>query len=249
MMATTVTTRTARPVLLCLCAATALSACSRIADVGRPPELTPMSGSTEHFAMSAGPAIPDRLDVRADRASLWTGERGSLLGDRRAGRRGDILTVVIAIDERAEISNSSSRSRSAGENLGVDSLLGLDDVVPLPGEGTWDDAAGLSSSSDFSGDGAIRRRERLTLQVAATVVEVMPNGALRIEGTQEVRINNEVRVLLVSGFVRPEDVTRQNQITYDKIASARISYGGRGQITDVQQPRYGQQIADIVLPF
>jgi flagellar L-ring protein FlgH len=72
---------------------------------------------------------------------------------------------------------------------------------------------------------------------------------LRIQGSQEVRVNFEIRELLVSGFVRPEDISRQNEITYDKIASARISYGGRGQISDVQQPRYGQQVIDRVLPF
>jgi flagellar L-ring protein precursor FlgH len=81
------------------------------------------------------------------------------------------------------------------------------------------------------------------------VTSVLDNGILRIEGSQEVRVNFEIRELLVTGYVRPEDVSRQNEVTYDKIASARISYGGRGQITDVQQPRYGQQITDILLPF
>ena len=95
----------------------------------------------------------------------------------------------------------------------------------------------------------MQRREKLTLRVAATVVEVLQNGVLKIQGSQEVRVNFELRELLVTGYVRPEDITRQNEITYDKIAAARISYGGRGQITDVQQPRYGQQVADIVLPF
>lgn len=95
----------------------------------------------------------------------------------------------------------------------------------------------------------MQRREKLTLRVAATVVEVLQNGVLKVQGSQEVRVNFELRELLVTGYVRPEDITRQNEITYDKIASARISYGGRGQITDVQQPRYGQQIADIFLPF
>jgi len=106
-----------------------------------------------------------------------------------------------------------------------------------------------NSSSSFNGDGSVQRNEQLELKVAATVTRVMPNGVLAIEGLQEVRVNFELRELLVSGFVRPEDITRQNEITYDKIASARISYGGRGQISDMQQPRYGQQAADIVLPF
>ena len=239
----------ARPILVVCAGLAALAGCGRLSDVGKTPELTTVSGGNEHFAISAGPALPERLGERPAIASLWTGGPSSLLGDRRAAERGDILTVVIEIDDRAEFSNSSSRSRSAGESMGIDNLFGLPQSRTLPGGATLNEAVDLGSTSDFAGDGAIRRRERLTLQVAATVVEVMPNGALRIEGTQEVRINNEVRVLLVTGFVRPEDITRQNQITYEKIASARISYGGRGQITDVQQPRIGQQIADIVLPF
>ena len=110
-------------------------------------------------------------------------------------------------------------------------------------------AVSTTSKSGSSGDGSVSRNEKLTLRVAATVVEKLPNGVLRIEGSQEVRVNFEIRELLVSGYVRPADISRKNEITYDKIASARISYGGRGQITDVQQPRYGQQIADIILPF
>ncbi|KIT14296.1 flagellar basal body L-ring protein FlgH [Jannaschia aquimarina] len=234
-----------------LIAALAVGGCSRLQQVGKAPDLTAVSGGNEHFAMTAGPALPATAELRADDASLWEAGRQSLLGDRRAGRRGDILTVVISIDERAEFANSSSRSRSGSESLSVTDLFGIPQRAAdaLPEGADLANAVDLNSSSDFGGDGAIRRKERLALRVAATVVEVLPNGVLRIEGTQEVRVNNEVRVLLVTGFVRPEDVTRLNEITYDKIASARISYGGRGQITDVQQPRYGQQVADILLPF
>ena len=112
-----------------------------------------------------------------------------------------------------------------------------------------DNACDSQSASTFSGDGSVRRKEKLTLRIAATITGVLPNGVLAIQGSQEVRVNFEIRELLVTGYVRPEDISRQNQITYDKIASARISYGGRGQISDAQQPRYGQQVADIILPF
>ena len=105
------------------------------------------------------------------------------------------------------------------------------------------------SSSTFKGAGSVSRKEKLTLRIAATVVEELPNGVLRVEGQQEVRVNFEMRELIVTGYVRPSDVSRQNEITYDKIAGARIAYGGRGQITDMQQPTYGQQVADIVMPF
>ena len=112
-----------------------------------------------------------------------------------------------------------------------------------------DDAVSINSTSRSDGDGSVRRNEKLTLRVAATVTEILPNGVLAISGSQEVRVNFELRELLVSGFVRPRGHSRRNEITYDKIASARVSYGGRGQISDMQQPRYGQQMLDIVLPF
>lgn len=186
-----------------------------------------------------------------DGASLWSGGRRSLLGDRRALQRGDILTVVIEIDEEAAISNSTERSRNGSESLSIPHLYGLPQRLnkKLPDGASMDNAVDLDSTSSSGGDGSVSRKEELTLRVAATVMEVLPNGVLSIQGTQEVRVNFELRELLVSGYVRPEDISRQNQITYDKIAAARISYGGRGQITDVQQPRIGQQVLDMVLPF
>lgn len=236
-------------ILICLLS---LPACERLSHVGRDPEFTPVEASYEVAAMASRP-LPARVEPRRrlDEASLWTGRRGSLLGDRRASRQGDILTVVIEIDEEAEISNSSERSRSGSESLGVPSLLGLPQRLDerLPDGATSADAVATSSTSASSGDGSVRRSESVALRVAATVVNLLPSGALQIQGSQEIRVNFEIRELVVTGFVRPEDITRQNEITYDKIAAARISYGGRGQISDMQQPRYGQQIADILLPF
>ncbi len=233
-------------------ATTALFACTSLEDVGKPPKFTPAVQSREHSAM-INPALP--LNIRettaVDRASLWSGTRASLLGDRRAVQPGDILTVVIEIDERAEISNASDRSRSGSENLGVPDFLGLPQSIDrrLPDGAASERLVGINSSSSSSGDGSVRRNEKLTLRVAATVVERLPNGVLAISGSQELRVNFELRELLVTGYVRPADISRQNEITYDKIASARVSYGGRGQITAVQQPRYGQQVLDAVLPF
>ncbi len=237
---------------LSFCAFLLLSACGRLDHLGRPPTLTEAEDSDEHAAMLyPGLPLTAEPDRTVDRASLWSGGRQSLLGDRRALQRGDILTVVIEIDEEAAISNRTSRSRSGSEGLRIPQLFGLPQRAneDLPEGASLDEAVSLSSDSSSSGDGTVRRQEELTLRVAATVTNVLPNGVLAIAGTQEVRVNFELRELLVSGYVRPEDISRQNEITYDKIASARISYGGRGQITDVQQPRYGQQILDMILPF
>lgn len=230
----------------------ALFGCARLDHVGRAPTFSETQESPEHYAM-LDPGIPVAAPsgVTTEQASLWEGGRASLFGDRRAASRGDILTVVIEIDDKAEISNSSSRSRNSDESLSVPQLLGIPQRTEeqFPVDFSLSDAVRLDSSSSSGGDGSVRRKEKLTLRVAATIVNLLPNGVLEIEGSQEVRVNFELRELLVTGFVRPEDISRQNEITYDKIASARISYGGRGQITDMQQPRLGQQVLDVILPF
>lgn len=223
-------------------------------EIGKTPELTPISASADRTAMTTY-GLPQSVrpvpHFPGASASLWTGDRGSLLGERRAMERGDILTVVIEIDDQAEISNSTDRSRSASQDLGVPQLFGIPQRIDraLPEGATLGGAVSVNSNSSSNGDGSVRRNEKLTLRVAATIIDVLPNGVLSVAGQQEVRVNFEVRELLVSGFVRPNDITRQNEITYDKIASARISYGGRGQITDVQQPRFGQQALETILPF
>lgn len=241
-----------RSILPLIAIAVLTTACSRVENIGKAPKLNPVEMGAEHQAMNAS-ALPQSIPPQGsvDRSSLWSGGRQSLLGDRRAQQSGDILTVVIEINDRAEFSNTSARARGASEEMGMPNLFGLPQSIDkdLPEGASLGKAVGLSSSSSFNGNGSVKRNEKLELRVAATVLGTLPNGVLQIQGTQEVRVNFELRELLVTGFVRPEDISRQNEIPYDKIASARISYGGRGQISDVQQPRYGQQVADIILPF
>jgi len=230
----------------------ALSACSDLADVGQPPGFSPLAPNLEHHALYNVP-LPEVTERRriVDTASLWSAGQRSLLGDRRASGPGDILTVVIEINDRAEISNSSARGRSGSQSMGVPQLFGLPQRIDnrLPTGASMAAAVELDSNSTFSGSGSVSRNERLTLRIATTIIERLPNGVVRIEGSQEVRVNNELRELIVTGYIRTEDISRRNEIAYDRIAGARISYGGRGQISQMQQPRYGQQIADIVLPF
>lgn len=238
--------------LLLLSALLALCACGRVGHLGQTPAITPARQSVEFIAMTEPPLnLPPDTGRPEAAASLWTGQPASLVADRRATMRGDILTVVIEIDDSAEISNSSERSRSAGDKVNIPALAGLpqrlDERLP---EGA--SSAGLvdaKSSSNYAGEGNISRSDKLTLRVAATVLDTLPNGVLQIEGSQEVRVNYELRELTVSGFVRPADISGRNEIAYDRIAGARISYGGRGQISDVQQPRYGQQVVDMLLPY
>ncbi|WP_412551258.1 flagellar basal body L-ring protein FlgH [Shimia sp. MIT910701] len=235
-----------------LLVALAVSGCGRTDHMGKAPSFTPTTNNQEHYAMM-NPPLPQQASVsrRSDTASLWSGNKASLLGDRRAASRGDILTVVIEVDEKAQIKNESERNRSGSDSLSLPALAGLPQRINerLPTGATTDPLVDISSDSKSSGDGSVKRSEKLTLRVAATVVDVLPNGVLAIEGSQELRVNYELRELLVSGFARSEDISRKNEITFDKIASARVSYGGRGQITDMQQPRWGQQVMDAVLPY
>lgn len=226
--------------------------CAQVDRATAPPKLTPVEDTLEHQAMIRPPLLLPKAPAEATSdASLWSSGRESLLGDRRARDRGDILTVVIEIDESGEIFSEYDRDRSASQNLAIPELFGVPQILerPLPGGSNLGNAVDLSSAAGSSGQGSVRRDEELLLRVAATVIDVLDTGALRIQGTQQVRVNNELRELLVTGYVRPEDVSRRNEVTYDKLAAARISYGGRGIISTVQTPRYGQAIADEVLPF
>ncbi|MEM7508259.1 MAG: flagellar basal body L-ring protein FlgH [Pseudomonadota bacterium] len=240
--------------------AIALAGCNRLEHIGQPPPMSPtgqiitdpLPTTPERVALATprqqAPILQPRREI-ATPASLWRSGPTSLFGDRRAQGRGDILTVVIEIDEEAEIENTTNRSRSANEDLSVTAFLGLPGLIADISSIDPENAAQVSSGSGSTGSGSVSREEEITLRVAATVVDVLPNGHFIIAGNQEVRVNFELRDLRVHGVIRPEDISRRNEITYDKIADARISYGGRGQITDLQQPRYGQQVADIILPF
>ncbi|MBL4807320.1 MAG: flagellar basal body L-ring protein FlgH [Rhodobacteraceae bacterium] len=242
--------------ILLMTMAFSLSGClDRLNNVGRAPAFTEMDAgvtadiSPQRAAMAAQQPVARREFY--EQGSLWRSGPTSLFGDRRAARLGDILTVIIDINDKAQLQNSTTRARSAGENVAIAELLGLPHLLESEffGEGNLDPAVQLNSSSSTDGSGTVRRNETIMLRIAATVVEVLPNGHLVVRGTQEVRVNYELRDLQVAGIIRPEDISRQNTISYDKMAGARILYGGRGQISDVQQPRYGQQIFEIIAPF
>ena len=233
----------------------ALSGClDRLAEVGRGPQLSAVDEgisaniASERAAMAVPP--PTQRRETYEQGSLWRSGPASLFGDRRAARQGDILTVIININDQANLQNSSNRTRGAGESMAIPNLIGLPETANgVAGRNITDPAVGLTSSSNTTGSGSIKRNEQIKLRVAATVVQVLPNGHLVVRGTQEVRVNGELRDLQVTGIIRPEDISRQNTITYDKMAGARIYYGGRGMISDVQDPRYGQQILEILAPF
>ena len=183
--------------------------------------------------------------------SLWRSGSRAFFRDQRAARIGDILTVLINVADSAKVNNSTKRRRANSESAGVNNLFGyesyLGKVFPDAVDNT--SLADLSSDGSSEGEGSVDRKETIDLTVAAVVTQVLPNGNLVIAGRQQVRVNYEVRDLLVSGIVRPEDISNTNTVQHTQIAEARISYGGEGQISDMQQPRYGQQLFDIIMPF
>jgi flagellar L-ring protein precursor FlgH len=185
--------------------------------------------------------------------SLWRQGSRTFFNDQRATRIGDILTVKVEIDDKAQLDNSTSRDRTATSDVGVTSLFGKEESLGrlLPPGGNFNPASlvGADASSNVAGTGTISRKEKIELTLAATIAQVLPNGNLVVAGRQEVRINGELRELTVAGVVRPEDIGADNSIRHDQLAEARISYGGRGTISTVQRPRWGQRVADAISPW
>ncbi len=234
---------------------TACGAADRLANIGSAPSMSPIENPAENRDMTGVKTVsmpmPPLEVVEKENNSLWASNRQTFFKDQRATQIGDILTVMIDIDDEAELENESERSRSASEGVGLNSALGLESQLTkvLPENVLGADLVDLDSTSRSRGSGSTEREEEVRMKLAATVTQILPNGNMVIQGRQEVRVNFEKRVLELAGVIRPEDVTVENSIPYEKIAEARISYGGKGQITDMQQPRYGQQVYDILFPF
>lgn len=249
-----------RTLLSGLSAFALLTGCAKIDEV-RNPQLSGMVLDGQTMPEAEVVRVPQPAPepyvplARADRASLWAPGSKGFFGDHRAERVGDILTVVIEIRDEAELTNASNRSRSNGTRLGAPTFLGYESKLDrvLPGINADDlptgDIVDLTSNDSFRGSGSIRREEEISLKVAAMIVQRLSNGNLVIAGRQEVRVNSELRELRVAGIIRPVDIEMSNTIPYDKIAEARISYGGKGQISRAQQPRYGSDALDVVLPY
>ncbi|MAH05068.1 MAG: flagellar basal body L-ring protein [Alphaproteobacteria bacterium] len=242
--------------IICIGIATfGLSACSavdRLANIGEAPSMTKIENPTTQsgYVPVSLPMPTPQPDVRQAN-SLWSGNKTGFFKDQRAGQVGDILTVMIEIDDEAEMDNTTSRSRSSSEDAGLNALLGYEQSLSriLPEAVNNENLVGMGADSTHAGTGSIDREEEITVKLAALITQELPNGNLVIQGRQEVRVNYEKRILELAGVIRREDINVDNSITYDKIAEARISYGGKGQITDMQQPRYGQQVFDVLFPF
>ncbi|WP_412103629.1 flagellar basal body L-ring protein FlgH [Stappia stellulata] len=232
-------------------AVTACGAADRLSNVGKAPALTAIQDptTTPGYRPVQMP-MPTPQAVHYNSNSLWRSGARAFFKDQRAARVGDILTVLVTISDKAEFDNQTARSRSGSNASGTGGAVGTAiNTLFLPAGTSSNNLVSAEGETSFQGSGKVDREEKLQTKVAAVVTQILPNGNMVIEGRQEVRVNFEVRELIVAGVVRPEDIAANNTIESEKIAEARIGYGGRGQITDVQQPRYGNQVLDIVLPF
>lgn len=228
-----------RTFLVLASCAVALSGCAVApSDIGREPRMSPvgsgLQANVDQFSAYSFPA-----PLRTSPQSLWDDNRANFFRDPRASRVGDVLTVTIAIDDKATLDNSSDRTAKST----------LSDGLTFSVAGKTTGQLDATSTSKYEGTGTIDRSEKIQLSVAAVVSGVLPDGNLIVSGSQEVRVNYEMRLLNIAGIVRPRDISKDNTIPYDKIAEARISYGGRGRSSEVQQPGWGQQIFDAIKPY
>jgi flagellar L-ring protein precursor FlgH len=230
--------------------ASGCSSIDRLSQIGEKPKLTAIENpTTQPGYRPVQMPMPKPEQVSYNANSLWRNGSRAFFKDQRAARVGDLLTVTVNITDKANLSNETQRSRTSKEDSGISDFVGSQTLGAqaqkiLPGRLLTAD-----STASTDGKGSVNRQEALQTSVAAVVTQVLPNGNLVVEGKQEIRVNFEIRELIVAGIVRPEDIQSDNTIDSSKIAQARIAYGGRGQITDVQQPRYGQQVMDVLLPF
>ncbi len=240
--------------LLLVLPALLLSGCgtlTRLSEVGQPPPMTPTANPTlDPTWRPVTMPMPNPQPAPTEPASLWRSGSRAFFKDTRAARVGDILTILVTINDNGTLKNASTANSNGSESMGIPNLFGLENAIPTMLSGVSSSALVNTNSTGASGGtGQIQRSEAMTLSLAGVVTQVLPNDNLVVVARQEVRVNSELMVLTVSGVVRPEDISSENTVADDRVAEERISYGGQGQLTDVQTPRWGQQLLNILLPF
>lgn len=244
--------------MLGLGALTVLSGCGntleRLSNVGQEPPLHSIENPTDqkNYKPVSWPMPEPEATGRPTANSLWQPGAKAFFRDQRARRVGDILTIKVVIADKAQIDNVTERTRDSTENVGAPNILGferklINDILPNGANAA--NLISVNGNSETTGDGRINRQERIETKVAAMVTQVLPNGNMVIKGKQQVRVNYESREIDIGGVIRPEDIKSDNTIDLAQVAEARVSYGGRGTLSDLQQPRVGSQILDIISPF
>lgn len=224
---------------------------TRLSEIGRPPEMTPSADPTReaNYRPITMP-MPAAVFATPQVGALWRSGSRAFFKDQRAAQVGDILTILVNITDTANMKNNTTATRNGSEALGLPNLFGFEATIPkLLAGATASNLVAASSTNTNNGTGEIKRNETVTLRLAGVITQLLPNGNLVVAARQEVRVNSELRQLQVTGVVRPQDIASDNTVIHDRMAEARIAYGGRGQLTDLQTARWGQQVLDVVAPF
>ncbi len=224
---------------------------SKLSEVGRPPAMDPTSDPTQEASYRPlTMPMPAQQFAPVQANSLWRNGSRAFFKDQRAANVGDIVTVLVNITDAADMKNASAATRNGNEAMGLPNLFGFETEIPHILAGAVPATlVTANSNNNNTGVGEIKRNETITVSLAGVVTQVLPNGNLVVAAHQQVRVNSELRELQVSGVIRPQDIASDNTVQHDRMAEARISYGGHGQLTDVQTPRWGTQVLDILLPF
>ena len=223
----------------------------RLSEVGNPPVMTPTADPTKDPTWRPLSMPMPAAQMAAPQANaLWRPGSRAFFKDQRAAQVGDIVTVTISTTDSADVENNTTTSRTANESMGMPNMFGLETQIPkLLAGATASSLVSTNSANGNTGQATLKRNETVALRLAGVITQVLPNGNLVVSASQELRVNSELRQLTVTGVVRPQDIASDNTVMHDRMAEARISYGGRGQITQLQTPRWGQQVLDILLPF
>ncbi|MEM9809906.1 MAG: flagellar basal body L-ring protein FlgH [Pseudomonadota bacterium] len=236
--------------VILLGSAFALGACGSLSELRHGPQLSEVANPEEQAeARLVRMPMPETGSRMSSPNSLWEANKRSFFRDQRARNVGDILTVLIDIEDNARLRNSTRQNRETDNEFGVGALFGLENTLESALPDGYAANADVEAESATSGEGEINRNEEISLRIAAVVTDRLPNGNFVIAGRQEVRVNSELRELRIAGVIRPEDISSLNSIEYFKIAEARIAYGGRGTISRMSTPKYGQRFYEFAVPF
>src|SRR5271156_5676793 len=220
-----------------------LAGCNSVHEAIDGPKMGPMSypaplvGQTQSVFESAREPPPQPITPN----SLWRTGARTFFNDQRAGRVGDIVTVIVTGNDSAKTQNTTNTNLTTSNAIGVPNFLGLESSIGKILPGTFDPSKVLTTNTALAsaGTGGVNRAEQISVTMAAVVTQVLPNGNMVIQGTQEIKTNDDVRQLTVAGLIRPEDISSSNTILSSQIAEARINYGGRGDISAVQKTPAG----------
>lgn len=247
--------QTVSRVALVAAALMGLSACNtltRLSEIGSGPQVSDINNPvTAPGYQPVSMPMPQAVAPPQSANSLWRPGSRAFFKDQRAKEVGDILTVTVNIQESASVASNLARGKDSSESAGIQNLMGFETQLQkiLPSGADVNKLVGAGGTSTTTNSGRTGRQEQLLTNVAVTITQILPNGNLVISGRQEIRVNNEMRQLAIRGIIRPEDISNVNTISSNKVAEARIVYGGRGVVTDASNMRYGQEFMDIILPF